>query len=300
MKKSLKKLSALLVVLTLLFSLGSVPASAVNVYEDNKFCGYNEVYDYGNEEDKNFFEKIKDTFHWYIARIFFYFEADCPICGEHFLPPDFVDAEDCYNDAVNALKNYKGTVTVKRVSTTDISVNDAPSVVASVIGPVCENLAGTTENTYTFIAGKTLDGKAITDVVEPMGRKADLSAEGVHGSFTKFTGDELIPQGLSIQLVSEAERFDGTSMVNVAAHNASVMETINLGALDLGPIKIHEAEGTYTGTEIYAGFDNLGRITSIKLVRPYDLYATGKMGPINATVHVFAETTEEYTITYVS
>ena len=73
MKKSLKKLSALLVVLTLLFSLGSVPASAVNVYEDNKFYGYNEVYDYGNEEDKNFFEKIKDTFHWYIARLFSYF-----------------------------------------------------------------------------------------------------------------------------------------------------------------------------------------------------------------------------------
>lgn len=300
MKKSVKKLSALLLVLTMLFTLGSVPASAVNVYEDNKFQGYNEVYDYGNEEDKNFFEKIKDTFHWYIARLFFYFDADCPICGEHFLPPDLVNAEDCYNDAVNALKNYKGTVTVKRVSTTDISVNDVPSVVASVIGPVCENLAGTTENTYTFIAGKTLDGKAITDVVEPMGRKANLSAEGVHGSYTKFTSDELIPQSLSIQLVSEAERFDGTSMVNVAPHNASVMETINLGALDLGPIKIHEAEGTYTGTEIYAGFDSFGRITSIKLVRPYDLYATGKTGPINATVHVSAETTEEYTITYVS
>ena len=300
MKTSIKKLSALLLVLTMLFTLGSVPASAVNVYEDNKFYGYNEVYDYGNEEDKNFFEKIKDTFHWYIARLFFYLEADCPICGEHFLPPDLVNAEDCYNDAVNALKNYKGTVTVKRVSTTDIQVSDVPSVVAAIVGPVCENLAGTTENTYTFIAGKTLDGKVITDVVEPMGRKADLSAEGVQGSNTKFTSDELIPQSLRIQLVSEAERFDGTSMVNVAPHNASVMETINLGALDLGPIKIHKAEGTYTGTEIYAEFDNLGRITSITLVRPYEMVATGKAGPISVTVHVSAETTEEYTITYVS
>lgn len=300
MKKSIKKLSALLVVLTLLFSLGSVPASAVNVYEDNKFHGYNEVYDYGNEEDKNFFEKIKDTFHWYIARLFFYFEADCPICGEHFLPPDLVNAEDCYNDAVNALKNYKGTVTVKRVSTTDIQVQDVPQVVAAIVGPVCENLAGTTENTYTFIAGKTLDGKAITDVVEPIGRKADLSAEGVHGSFTKFTGDELIPQSLSIQLVPEAERFDGTSMVNVAPHNASVMETINLATLELGPIKIYEAESSYPGTEIYAEFDNLGRITSIKLVRPYDMVATGKTGPISVTAGFHIEQTEEYTITYVS
>lgn len=300
MKKSIKKLSALLVVLTLLFSLGSVPASAVNVYEDNKFHGYNEVYDYGNEEDKNFFEKIKDTFHWYIARLFFYFEADCPICGEHFLPPDLVNAEDCYSDAVNALKNYKGTVTVKRVSTTDIQVQDMPDAVASIVNSVCEKFSGTTENTYTFISGKTLDGTAITDVVEPMGRNAGLSAEGVYGSFTKFTGDELIPQSLRIQLVPEAERFDGTSMIDVAVHNASVMETINLATLDLGPLKIYEAESSYPGTEIYAEFDNLGRITSIKLVRPYDMVATGKTGPISVTAGFHIEQTEEYTITYVS
>ncbi len=300
MKKSFRKLSALLLVLAMLFTLGSVPASAVNIYEEDKFYGYNEVYDYGNEEDKNFFEKIKDTFHWYIARLFFLFEGDCPICGEHFLPPDFDNAETCYNDGINALKNYKGTVTIKKTSTTNIQVQDVPQVVAAIVGPVCENLAGTTENTYTFIAGKTLDGKAITDVVEPMGRNANLSAEGVHGSYTKFTGDELIPQSLSIQLVPEAERFDGTSMVNVAPHNASVMETINLGTLDLGPIKIYEAESSYPGTEIYAEFDNLGRITSIKLVRPYDMVATGKAGPISVTAGFHIEQTEEYTITYVS
>ena len=70
MKKSIRKIFALLLTFVIIFSISAVPVSAKNIYEENHFMGLIEVYDYGNEEDKNFFEKIKDTFHWYIARIF--------------------------------------------------------------------------------------------------------------------------------------------------------------------------------------------------------------------------------------
>lgn len=299
MKKSIRKIFALVLTFVIIFSISVVPVSAKNIYEKNNFMGLIEVYDYGNEEDKTFFEKIKDTFHWYIARIFIYFEADCPICGEHFLPPEFSATVDYYNNAINALKAYEGVVTIKKVSTTDVAVVDVPSTVASIVNSICNNFAGTIENTYTFTSGKTVDGIAITDVVEPLGRNATLTEKGIYGSHAKINAEANIPRSLRIQLVSETESFDGTSTVN-AVHNASVIKTINFATLDLGDIKITSADTTYPGTQIYAQFDDLGRITSLSLERPFESRTKAKAASVSMTVNFKVDVSEEYNITYVS
>ena len=299
MKKTIRKIVAMVLSLVIIFSISSVPVSAKNIYEENQFMGLIEVYDYGNEGDKNFFEKIKDTFHWYIARIFIYFEADCPICGEHFLPPEISATVDYYNNAINSLKAYEGVVTIKKVSTTNVAVMDLPSTVASLVNEVCNKFAGTIENTYTFTSGKTVDGVAITDVVEPLGRNATLTEKGIYGSHAKINAEANIPRSLRIQLESETESFDGTSTVN-AVHNASVIKTINFATLDLGDIKITSADTTYPGTQIYAQFDDLGRITSLSLERPYESRTKAKADSVSMTVNFKVDMSEEYTITYVS
>ena len=58
MKKSIRKIFALVLTFVIIFSISVVPVSAKNIYEKNNFMGLIEVYDYGNEEDKTFFEKI--------------------------------------------------------------------------------------------------------------------------------------------------------------------------------------------------------------------------------------------------
>ena len=299
MKKTIRKIVAMVLSLVIIFSISAVPVSAKNIYEENQFMGLIEVYDYGNEGDKNFFEKIKDTFHWYIARIFIYFEADCPICGEHFFPPEISATVDYYNNAINSLKAYEGVVTIKKVSTTDVAVVNVPSTVASIVNQVCNNFAGTIENTYTFTSGKTVDGVAITDVVEPLGRNATLTEKGIYGSHAKINAEANIPRSLRIQLESETESFDGTSTVN-AVHNASVIKTINFATLDLGDIKITSADTTYPGTQIYAQFDDLGRITSLSLERPFESRTKAKAASVSMTVNFKVDMSEEYTITYVS
>lgn len=299
MKKSIRKIFALVLTFVIIFSISVVPVSAKNIYEKNNFMGLIEVYDYGNEEDKTFFEKIKDTFHWYIARIFIYFEADCPICGEHFLSPEISATVDYYNNAINSLKAYEGVVTIKKVSTTDVAVVDVPSTVASIVNSICNNFAGTIENTYTFTSGKTVDGIAITDVVEPLGRNATLTEKGIYGSHAKINAESNIPRSLRIQLVSETESFDGTSTVN-AVHNASVIDTINFATLDLGDIKITSADTTYPGTQIYAQFDDLGRITSLSLERPFESRTKAKAASVSMTLNFKVDVSEEYNITYVS
>ena len=299
MKKSIRKIVAMVLTFVIIFSISAVPVSAKNIYEENQFMGLIEVYDYGNEEDKNFFEKIKDTFHWYIARIFIYFEADCPICGEHFLPPEISATVDYYNNAINSLKAYEGVVTIKKVSTTNVAVMDLPSAVANTVNQICNNFAGTIENTYTFTSGKTVDGVAITDVVEPLGRNATLTEKGIYGSHAKINAEANIPRSLRIQLESETESFDGTSTVN-AVHNASVIETINFATLDLGNIKITSADTTYPDTQIYAQFDDFGRITSLSLERPFESRTKAKAASVSMTVNFKVDMSEEYTITYVS
>ena len=299
MKKTIRKIVAMVLSLVIIFSISAVPVSAKNIYEENQFMGLIEVYNYGNEGDKNFFEKIKDTFHWYIARIFIYFEADCPICGEHFLPPEISATVDYYNNAINSLKAYEGVVTIKKVSTTDVAVVNVPSTVASIVNQVCNNFAGTIENTYTFTSGKTVDGVAITDVVEPLGRNATLTEKGIYGSHAKINAEANIPRSLRIQLESETESFDGTSTVN-AVHNASVIKTINFATLDLGVIKITSADTTYPGTQIYAQFDDLGRITSLSLERPFESRTKAKAASVSMTLNFKVDMSEEYTITYVS
>ena len=299
MKKSIRKIFALVLTFVIIFSISVVPVSAKNIYEKNNFMGLIEVYDYGNEEDKTFFEKIKDTFHWYIARIFIYFEADCPICGEHFLPPEISETVDYYNNAINSLKAYEGVVKIKKVSTTNVAVVDVPSTVASIVNSICNNFAGTIENTYTFTSGKTVDGIAITDVVEPLGRNATLTEKGIYGSHAKINAEANIPRSLRIQLESETESFDGTSTANTV-HNASVIKTINFATLDLGDMKITSADTTYPGTQIYAQFDDLGRITSLILERPFESRTKAKAASVSMTLNFKVDMSEEYTITYVS
>ena len=58
MKKTIRKIVVMVLSLVIIFSISVVPVSAKNIYEKNNFMGLIEVYDYGNEEDKNFFETI--------------------------------------------------------------------------------------------------------------------------------------------------------------------------------------------------------------------------------------------------
>lgn len=300
MKKTIRKIVAMVLSLVIIFSISSVPVSAKNIYDEKQFMGLIEVYDYGNEGDKNFFEKIKDTFHWYIARLFVYFDGNCPVCGEHFAVPYVDDSvENYYNKAVNDLKIYKGLVTIKKTRTVNIEVKDTPKVVQSIIDPIAENISGTTTETYIFLNGKDAEGRKITDVIQPLGRNAELTNDAVADNSLRFSSDEdqATVTSLTISLAEENSIFDGTVLQN-PPYNSSVIDPINPAALDLGPLKIIDAEISYSETLVAASFDDNLRATSIKIDIPIYAYFTGYAGPIKFSTGCDAKITEEYTITY--
>ena len=298
MKNSLKKSLALIMSLIIIASLATVPASAVNIYEEDKFMGLIEIYDYGNEEDKNFFQKIADTFHWYIARLFIYFEGDCPFCGEHFAAPYLEPTEDYYNKAINDLKAYKGKVTVEKIKTVNIETSDATvQVVKSIIDPIAENLSKTTKTTYVFENGIDSEGIKITDVIQPLGRYAQLTNDGVYSSTASFSeyGEKI--RKSTIYLISETSDFNGTVVTN-PVYNSTVIEPINPAALEISPVIISAAELTYPETSASIIFDDEGNAKTIKISIPIDATFTGKAAMIAFTAECQAKITEEYTVTY--
>ncbi len=302
MKKTGKKILSLLLVLTLLFAVSSTPVSAVNIYEENEYRGLREVYDYGNKEDKNLFEKISDTFHWYIARLFVLFEADCPVCGVHFEVPSVGnDVVLYYNQAINSLKEYKGTVYLSKKTTTDVQLSEStPGAVKNILVSVADSISGTSKTSYTFFNGTDLNGVKITDVVQPLGRQACLTAEGVKSSFARMSDNEGSIDSITISVIEESSVYDGTVVQN-PVHNMCVIEPLNPAVLDIAPIIITNAMINYPETVAGITFDKKGRVDSIEIRVPMEVEFTCRISSfIKATTACKADIIEEYDFTYVS
>ncbi len=299
MKKTAKSILSIVLTLIMIFSVATIPASAVNVYEENTYGSLIEVYDYGNEEDKNFFEKIIDLLHWYIARIFVNFDADCPFCGEHFRLPQLAnDIEVYYNDAVNAVKNYKGKLTVKKQKEVTLEVKDvSASPLLNIFDTVAKSLCDTKTNTYVFENGVTSDGVKITDVIQPLGREASLTAEGTQSSSAISTENATKVELLTVCTVAEDSHFDGTVIMN-PPYNSMIIEPINPAALDLVPIKIIDADIAYPGTLASVSFDKEGRMEKLKISIPVEAEGVASVSTLQTQAACKAEITEEYTFIY--
>lgn len=240
-------------------------------------------------------ERIKSFLHNIIERLFALFGIPCPFCDIEYNPVYMEDAVKAYNDGVNAVKNYKGKVSVKKVEDIAVAIPDVPSVTEKIITGALENLTGTKIYLWKFSDGKAEDGTALTDRIEPYGREAALDSAGV--ILTEKA--ELKNGGTELRLVLAPEKsvYDGTSVTEEPVYNAGVISTLNFGALDLGPVVVHNAEVTYTETELSAEFDSRGRMTVLEIHSPMDVYATAKAS-ISVTLTVKADITTKYVFTY--
>ena len=280
-----KKITAIVLTVIMLFSC-TVPvcaAAAQPVAETEQIASVSIV------------EKIKDLFHRIIEGVLRIFGIDCPFCEEDYVPVTGDETVIKYNDGVNAVKNYTGTVTVKKVENISVRVQNLPSVAESIISAVAENFAGTNESKWTFTDGKSIEGAVIGDKVEPCTREASLAYAGVASA--ESTDTAVGGSKIKITLMPEQSVFDGATVTEDAVYNAAVLSTVNYGALDLGPIVVHTAETAYTGTVLEAEFDTHSRIIFLKITSPMDILFTAKAGiSITGTAH--ADVTTEYTFTY--
>lgn len=201
-----------------------------------------------------------------------------------------------YNKAINGFKAYTGNATEKKVETIAIEVKDLPGPVAAIVNPVVEKFTGTTEKEYVFTNGVDADGNKTADRIIPGGRDANVQAAGIAEASATANADG--GYTMKIKFVAESSNFDGTQNTSEPEFHKGAMDPLNLGSLDLGPIKIAEAGLDYPGATVEATVDGQGRLIKLVQVLPLGGFGTGKAGPIKATINLEGSMDATYEITY--
>lgn len=201
-----------------------------------------------------------------------------------------------YNKAINGFKAYTGNATEKKVETIAIEVKDLPGPVAAIVNPVVEGFTGTTEKEYVFTNGVDADGNKTADRIIPGGRDANVQAAGIAEASATANADG--GYTMKIKFVAESSNFDGTQNTSEPEFHKGAMDPLNLGSLDLGPIKIAEAGLDYPGATVEATVDGQGRLIKLVQVLPLGGFGTGKAGPIKATINLEGSMDATYEITY--
>lgn len=211
------------------------------------------------------------------------------------IPSSKAEVASTYNTLINNLKAYKGTVTVDKTNVINFAIHDLPSISASIINPVVENLTKTEPTRRTFKNGVTAEGRTLNDEVIPRGRNATVSASAISGASVTTRSDGSFVMDLT--LVPETARFNGYSSTN-PVHHMSALDPLDFAGLDLGPVTISYAESYYPGATIRIIVDAKGRVVSLASNLPLEVNATGKAG-INLTIRMEGAITTFYKFTYV-
>ena len=226
-------------------------------------------------------------------------EADAPSADSgstSAVPSTKEEIAAAYNKAVNDFKAYTGNATEKKVETIAIEVKDLPGPVAAIVNPVVEGFTGTTEKEYVFTNGVDADGNKTADRIIPGGRDANVQAAGIAEASATANADG--GYTMKIKFVAESSNFDGTQNTSEPEFHKGAMDPLNLGGLDLGPIKIAEAGLDYPGATVEATVDAQGRLVKLVQLLPLGGFGTGKAGPIKATINLEGSMDATYEITY--
>ncbi len=223
--------------------------------------------------------------------------TDAP-SGNASVPSSKAEIAAAYNKAVNDAKHYTGKVTLKKHDIIDVQLKDLPAIAEKIITPVIANLTKTEPKEETFDGGfGTADTtREIKNWIIPGGgRDAALQEAGIASATATANADG--GYTMVITLIAETSTFDGTSTTSEPTHHKSIMDPLELGSLDLGPITISNADLSYPGATMTATVDSQGRLTYLKQQLPLEGSGTGKAG-ISLTLNLAGSMDGTYEFIY--
>ncbi len=182
-----------------------------------------------------------------------------------------------YNKAVNDAKHYTGKVTLKKHDIINVALPE--SAASKILNPIIANLTKTEPKEATFENAVGVDDntRELTKWIIPGGgRDAALQEAGVASASATANADG--GYTMTITLVAETSTFDGTNTTSEPTHHKSIMDPLELGSLDLGPVKITNADMKYPGATMTATVDAQGRLVKLVQKLPLEGTGTGKAG----------------------
>ena len=206
-----------------------------------------------------------------------------------------------YNKYANAMKSYKGKVTVTKKSGT---VSTIKSITG---GSVVKNLAlkmlpndYEQKPTYTFTNGKSnKDNKSLSswlprDYSPLMSELSPTGANGVKSATCVTSGS-----GWKVTIVMKDDNTSGANALSDKPKYVSkCMDTLDLKAKDLEPFILENANVNYTGCTIVAVFNAQGLMTKLDVTTPANITGKLKYGIIGINADVTGTYKGNYTFTY--
>lgn len=213
------------------------------------------------------------------------------------VPSTKAELASAYNNAINEMRAYSGTVTVKQVSDIYVEVTDAGPA-TSIINDVVKDLVGdTVTNTHTFKNGVDSEGGRLIEKTVPYGRKATLRPAGIAAA--AVTANVGGGYTMKFRLVEEKSYFNGNTTTMKTTYHNDVVDVLDFAGLDVGSsLKVTSAEAHYTGTVITAVVDVNGRLTGLNINMPFDSRVSLKMSGLSMLMNLDSRLNETYRFSY--
>lgn len=198
-----------------------------------------------------------------------------------------------YNKVVNEAKAYTGKVTLKKHDIINVSLPE--SAASKMLNPIIAKLTKTSPEEYVFDGGKDVNDPArfVSHKIVPNGRDVAVQEAGIASATASANADG--GYTMSITFIAETSTFDGTSTTSEPTHHKTAMDPLELGSLDLGPVKITNADMRYPGATMTATVDSQGRLVKLEQKLPLEGSGTGKAGiPITLEITGSMDGTYEF------
>ena len=225
-------------------------------------------------------------------------EAPAGDSGSATVPSGKEEIAAAYNKVVNDYKAYTGKVTLKKTEAIDVKAKDIPSAVESIVNGVIKKFITSSTEEFTFENGVDVNdpNRYVSHKMIPNGRNAEVQAAGLVDASATANADG--GYTMKIKFVSETSVFDGTSNISEPTYHKGAMDPLDLGTLDINPIKITKADMTYPGAEVEATVDAQGRLVKLHSYLPLGGSGTGSVSVIKATIGIEGNMDTVYEITY--
>ena len=293
----MKKLIAIVLALTLMFSFMAMPVSAKlgNVGESDP--------SYVESATISIFGKIGNFFHNLIAKIFSAFGADCPLCDNHY---GYGAAEGeggytkeevakMYNEAINTLKKYNKEVRIDYAKeiTAEVIEGAATALLRNKVNAAIKEIKGRVESgkTYTYNSQA-----AINNLIAPAGKDATLSGANVSNISVNRINDTT---KIQFTLNDVDAFYDGTTTTGDGVY-ASILKPINFATLDVGTeIVVKNANILYRNVKVELVIDSYGRPISFTSITDYTVSVEAKASSTNFSTSVAGQIVEAFEAKYV-
>lgn len=219
------------------------------------------------------------------------------------VPSSIPEIVKAYNSAINDTKKFQGTVSVHKVGTMKINLDDCSvSFLTSSINKILQGLIKDSDSSWTFTNGQHVweDGNIteLNKIVPPGGgREAKLAEAGVASATATDNGDGTYT--MVIKLVAEKSTFDGATGATVnPSHNESVVDPLNLATLEVPSVTITKADMDYPGTTLEATVNGDGLLTKLVVDLPMQGGGTGNAMGASLDVVISGGAHDTYDFTY--